>query len=84
MPNFAHHNALWRFREKAIETLRDCEFNDRVMVVGRDVGGTAFPETPYKCFLDQSLKGPESDELATAAFRLCLLHFYYTAEKTYR
>jgi cytidylate kinase len=33
-------------------TLRMCECYGRVVLLGRDIGGVVFPETPYKFFLD--------------------------------
>ena len=33
-------------------TLRMCECYGRVVMLGRDIGGAVFPETPYKFFLD--------------------------------
>jgi len=33
-------------------TLRMCECYGRVVMLGRDIGGVVFPETPYKFFLD--------------------------------
>lgn len=40
-------------REKVNEALRLCNCGGRVVVLGRDIGTSVFPETPYKFFLDK-------------------------------
>lgn len=39
-------------REMVNERLRACESLGRVVMLGRDIGGHVFPQTPYKFFLD--------------------------------
>lgn len=39
-------------REVVNSALRMCESYGRVVMLGRDIGGTVFPATPYKFFLD--------------------------------
>lgn len=41
-------------REKVNATLRLCAGRGRVVMLGRDMGGVVFPETPFKYFLDAS------------------------------
>jgi cytidylate kinase len=41
------------FQAEVTEALSRCEFEDRVVVTGTSIGGTVFPRTPYKFFLDK-------------------------------
>jgi cytidylate kinase len=44
--------AIPAVRELVNERLRACEALGRVVMLGRDIGGHVFPQTPYKFFLD--------------------------------
>src|SRR5262249_9353571 len=53
---------------EAAEALRRCEFEDRVVVAGTNVGGAVFPRTPYKFFLDKPGTGHADKELITRIY----------------
>jgi hypothetical protein len=55
------------FQEKVWEAVRSCNFNDRVIVCGLNIGAFVFPETPYKFFLDRPGKPHAGNNLLTAA-----------------
>jgi hypothetical protein len=58
MPAFAP------IRKKVDEALRECELDVRVVMVGRDIGTSVFPDTPYKFFLDMVNGVRDENELA--------------------
>ena len=62
--NRAAHDLFWR---KVRQVLRRCDFDDRVVVVGSDLG-FEFPNTPYKFFLDHTGENRDMTELAGIAF----------------
>jgi cytidylate kinase len=59
--------ALHHFWEKVRQVIRRCDFNDRVVIVGSDVGHE-FPRTPYKFFLDATAGKRDPLELAGYAY----------------
>ena len=62
--NRAAHDAFWG---KVRQVLRRCDFDDRVVVVGSDIG-FEFPRTPYKFFLDHTGGNRDFTELAGLAY----------------
>ena len=72
--NRASFDLLWR---KVRQVLRGCEFEDRVVLVGSDLG-LEFPHTPYKLFFDNTQDNRDMSELAALAYPWTgHLHNYY-------
>lgn len=44
--------SVFKVRELVNSTLRLCDCYGRVVMLGRDIGGVVFPNTPFKFFLD--------------------------------
>lgn len=59
--------ACHTFWDKVRQVLRRCDFDDRVVIVGSDVGHE-FPRTPYKFFLDCTGSERNPIELAGLAY----------------
>jgi cytidylate kinase len=55
------------FRSKVRQVVRRCDFTDRVVLVGSDIG-YQFPFTPYKFFLDKVSDDRNPTELAALAY----------------
>lgn len=62
--NRAAFDMFWK---KVRLVLRGCEFEDRVVLVGSDLG-LEFPYTPYKFFFDNTKPGRDRTELAALAY----------------
>src|SRR5262249_49884966 len=60
-------SAYMTFWEKVRQVLRGCDFDDRVVVVGSDIG-FEFPNTPYKFFLDNTTGNRNPISLAGLAY----------------
>ena len=62
--NRAAQAAFWT---KVRQALRGCDLNDRVVIVGSDIG-YEFPNTPYKFFLDNTSGQRNPADLAALAY----------------
>ena len=62
--NRASQTAFWT---KVKQALRGCDLNDRVVIVGSDIG-FEFPYTPYKFFLDRTNGHRNPSGLAALAY----------------
>lgn len=58
-----NREAFHIFWEKVRQAIRCCDFDDRVVIVGSDIGHE-FPRTPYKFFLDATTGERDPHELA--------------------
>jgi cytidylate kinase len=45
-----------RVRQFAVQKMRECGRNHDLIMEGRDIGSVAFPDTPYKFYVDASVE----------------------------